>query len=428
MVVVRQSKLRKKLEWLMRRAEGALLPPGLLAAEGAHLDPERALARLRDMTQSPEADGGPFAELELRARVARLDEARSGDARRRDYIDRHGCCGVRRFVAGTPGIPGPTIFLMPVETFPHHVNNVYLLIEPGHAMLFDVGSGLDSSRRDLALGFAIVREVFGQDARYEAIDTAIISHAHIDHFGGVNDLKVKTGARLCVHELDARVIAYFDERVVVATRDVEVFMRRAGVSPAERQRLVGLYGESRHWFRAVEVDRTLRDGDMIGNGHRVIHTPGHCPGQICLLVGDVLLTSDHVLARITPHQFPEAITPFGGLEHYFQSLAKVRRLELVNLALGGHEEPITDLRGRVDEIAAFHRERLMEVRDICKEPRTVAEVAAELFGAQDGYGSILAIEEAGAHVEYLHARGSLRIANLDEVAAADDPIIRYQRR
>ena len=424
-MAISPSRLRKKIEWLLRRAEGALLPSGLLAAEGAHLDPEGAHRRLSDMAASP--DGAP-ADLDLGKRLARLAEARSGDGHRREYIDRYGCCGVRRFGAGTPGSAGATIFLMPVETFPHHINNVYLLLEPGHAMLFDVGSGLDSSRRDLALGFAIVREIFGQEARYEAIDTAIVSHAHIDHFGGSNDLKVQTGATLCVHELDARVIAYFDERVVVATRDVEVFMRRAGVTPAERERLIGLYGQSRHWFKPVGVDRSLRDGDLIGNGHRVIHTPGHCPGQICLLVGDVLLTSDHVLSRITPHQFPEAITPFGGLEHYFQSLAKVRRLELVNLALGGHEDPITDLRARVDEIAAFHRERLMQVRDICKEPRSVADVAGELFGTQEGYGSILAIEEAGAHVEYLHARGALRIANLEEVAADADPVIRYQRR
>jgi glyoxylase-like metal-dependent hydrolase (beta-lactamase superfamily II) len=343
---------------------------------------------------------------------------------RRDYLARYGCAGVRRF----PARGDVAVYLLPVETFPHHINNVYLVIEPGHAMLFDVGSGVDTSRRDLALGFAIVRAMFGETARYEAIDTAIVSHAHIDHFGGANDLKVKTGARLCVHELDARVLAGFEERVVIASKDVAVFLRRAGVSDEERARMLALYMSSRDWFRSVEVDRTLRDGDMIGGGHRVIHTPGHCPGQICLLVGDVLLTSDHILARITPHQFPQAITPFGGLEHYFHSLAKVRKLDLVNLALAGHEEPIADLRGRVDEIAAFHRERLMKVRDLCERPRTVAEVAAELFGQQEGYGTLLAIEEAGAHVEYLHTLGKLRIANLDDVAGSDDPVLQYVRR
>ncbi len=106
----------------------------------------------------------------------------------------------------------------------------------------------------------------------------------------------------------------------------------------------------------------------------------------------------------------------------------MRRLDLVNLALAGHEEPIPDLRGRVDEIAAFHRERLMKVRDLCDRPRTIVEIASELFGRQEGYGTILAIEEAGAHVEYLHTLGKLRIANLDEVAKTEDPVLQYIRR
>lgn len=412
-----ESKLRRKVEHLLRRAEGVLLPDALLAEEGRHLDPGAARDRLREIDAQEPAIG-------IGARLDALAQAAEGYAARRDYLARYGCCGVRRFAARGD----VAIYLLPVETFPHHVNNVYLVLEPGHAMLFDVGSGLESSRRDLALGFAVARAMFGEQVRYEAIDTAVVSHAHIDHFGGVNDLKVRTGARLCVHELDARVIAGFEERVVVAAKDVSVFLRRAGVGEEERARMLALYMASRDWFRSVEVDRTLRDGDLIGGGHRVIHTPGHCPGQICLLVGDVLLTGDHVLARTTPHQFPQAITPFGGLEHYFRSLAKVRKLDLVNLALAGHEDPIADLRGRVDEIAAFHRERLMKVRDICSKPRTVAEVAAEMFGQQEGYGTILAIEEAGAHVEYLHTLGKLRIANLEEVAKTEDPVVEYVRR
>jgi glyoxylase-like metal-dependent hydrolase (beta-lactamase superfamily II) len=142
----------------------------------------------------------------------------------------------------------------------------------------------------------------------------------------------------------------------------------------------------------------------------------------------VLLTSDHVLARITPHQFPQAITPFGGLEHYFHSLAKIRRVEGVNFALGGHEEPIWDLRARIDAIALFHRDRLAKVLSLCDEPRTVVQVAAGLFGEQEGYSRILAFDEAGAHVEYLHQLGRLRIANLEDVSRSRDPIIEYVKR
>ena len=189
-----------------------------------------------------------------------------------------------------------------------------------------------------------------------------------------------------------------------------------------------MYGATKAFFTRQEVDRAVRDGDTVGAGYRVHHVPGHCPGLVCLQVHDVLLTSDHVLARITPHQFPQAITPFGGLEHYFHSLAKVRKLEGIEYALGGHEEPIWDLRARIDAIALFHRDRLAKVLEVCKTPRNVVSVTEAMFGQQEGYGRLLALEEAGAHVEYLHQLGKLKIANLDEVARATDPVIEYVAR
>jgi glyoxylase-like metal-dependent hydrolase (beta-lactamase superfamily II) len=404
------SRTRKKIEWLLQRAEGALLPDSV--AEAEHLVPAEALAKLKDAKD----------DVALCGMEARLAQLESGDPQ--TYIDQHGVCGVRRFHAGKE----TRIYLLPVETFPRHVNNVYVMIEPGSAILLDCGSGTDTSRRDLALGFAILRSVFKETVRWEELDICIVSHAHIDHFGGANRLKSETRARLAVHELDARVLACFEERMVVASKDVDIFWRRAGVPDEERAPLLQMYGAAKSAFRPQEVDRALRDGDVIGPGYKVHHVPGHCPGLICLQVHDVLLTSDHVLARITPHQFPQAITPFGGLEHYFHSLAKIRKLEGINFALGGHEEPIWDLRARIDAIALFHRDRLAKVLALCAAPHTIAAVAQEMFGDQEGYGRLLAIEEAGAHVEYLHQLGKLKIANLDEVASSRDPVIEYVTR
>jgi glyoxylase-like metal-dependent hydrolase (beta-lactamase superfamily II) len=414
------SRIRKKVEWLLRRAEGALLPERLLGQEGSHLDPRGALFKLAD---SP----AEVAELGLEARLEQLTQlAAAGEraAERRTYVEQHGVAGVQRFHSQA----GTRIYSMSVETFPRHINNIYLLIDAGSAILFDCGSGLDSSRRDLALGFAIVRDVFGESARYEDLDWCIISHAHFDHFGGANALKRHSRARLAVHELDARVLSCFAERLVIASKDCDVYWRRAGVEDTERALLLQMYTAAKSAFRSEEVDRLLRDGDAIGPGYKVVHVPGHCPGLLCLQVHDVLLTSDHVLSRTTPHQFPQAITPFAGLEHYFHSLSKARKLEGVNFALGGHEDPIWDLRARIDAIALFHRDRLARVKSLCASARTVVQVAQDLFGDQEGYSRIMAIDEAGAHVEYLHALGQLRIANLDEVAAARDPVIQYVAR
>jgi hypothetical protein len=39
----------------------------------------------------------------------------------------------------------------------------------------------------------------------------------------------------------------------------------------------------------------------------------------------------------------------------------------------------------------------------------------------------LALEESGAHVEYLYQRGELLVVNLDEIENSADPVFLYQR-
>lgn len=323
---------------------------------------------------------------------------------------------------------GARIYRIPVETFPGHINNVYLIVDRGTPTLVDVGSGLPQSVADLEGGLEAVGRHFGERVRLESVQHVVITHAHIDHFGHLGWVQAHTRAVTYVHELDARVIQNFEERIVLASKDLRVFLERSGLEPPAREELEELYRASKSFFKSVALDRTLRDGDRIVRDYVVHHVPGHCPGQICLQVEDVLFTADHVLPRITPHQSPAAITAFCGLELYLGSLEKVRRLPGIRLALPGHEEEIRDLPGRIDAIVAHHRERLDRVLELCKEPRTLAEVSRALFGEREGYGRLLALEEAGAHVEYLFQRGELGIANLDEVEARPNPVIRYQRR
>jgi hypothetical protein len=56
------------------------------------------------------------------------------------------------------------------------------------------------------------------------------------------------------------------------------------------------------------------------------------------------------------------------------------------------------------------------------------EISKRLFGPKSGYTRILALEEAGAHVEYLFQRGQLRIANLEELSRESNPVIFYECR
>ena len=61
------------------------------------------------------------------------------------------------------------------------------------------------------------------------------------------------------------------------------------------------------------------------------HVPGHCPGQVCLQLDEILFTADHVLSYTTPAQAPEFIYRWTGVGHYFDSLRKAKKIDDVRL-------------------------------------------------------------------------------------------------
>jgi glyoxylase-like metal-dependent hydrolase (beta-lactamase superfamily II) len=106
---------------------------------------------------------------------------------------------------------------------------------------------------------------------------------------------------------------------------------------------------------------------------------------------------------------PRSLAKHTGLAEYLHSLD---RLELwagdARLGLGGHGPPIRDVAGRIEEIRAHHEARLHAVLQAMDGPATIREVADRLFPTAGGYHRLLALEEVGAHVEYLHARRLIR--------------------
>jgi len=97
----------------------------------------------------------------------------------------------------------------------------------------------------------------------------INTHGHSDHTAGNEAIKTATGAKLLIHEVDANRLG----KVVHKT-----FSRILGGkgSPAP--------------------DVLLNDNDLIqigdGTNLRVIHTPGHTPGSICLYSDGHIFTGD----------------------------------------------------------------------------------------------------------------------------------------
>ena len=367
---------------------------------------DELLARARDLDALGEAD--PTSELALQ------------------YRDRHGAAGVRRFDPSS----GDRIYQISAETFPGHVNHVYFIAGEESGVLWDVGSGVESARQEILDGLETARTVWGESrAAVDRLTDVVVSHAHVDHFGDAAFFKTNaTAATFAVHELDARVLENFEERMTVASKDIGVYLMRAGVPQDRRDEMETMYRLSKSLFRSIEIDRRLKSGDLVAGKYEVLHTAGHCPGHLCMHVGDHLLVADQVLSPITPHISPQSITPFTGLENYVRALLRMRLLEGVAVALPAHCDVMYALGPRIDEILAHHRERLEVVLEACRTPKTIRDVAAVLFGTRSGYDELLAILEAGAHMEYLNELAHLRIANLEQLQSVRDPVIEFVTR
>ena len=331
---------------------------------------------------------------------------------------------VKRFVSDS----GVRIYRIACYVFPEFSGRVYLLLGMPSVTLIDTGSGQGPCTRQILDGLASVRTDFGESFRPADIRRILITHSHIDHIGGLAELVGLSGAKVGVHRFDSRIVAAYNERAAVCNLNFDRFLRQAGVEPDRRKTVLHTFGYLKDRIGCVPVDFTLADGDQLDQ-MRVVHTPGHSPGHVCLAVDNVLIAGDHVLARTVSQQWPESVSPYTGLGHYLESLEKVGRMEEIDLVLGGHEPPIHDAGKRIEEIRTINARRLGRVLDIAgsaDRPPTVNDIAERMYSRPEGFHAMLALCDVGSRVEYLDQRGELAIVNAEECEGLKDPIYRYR--
>jgi glyoxylase-like metal-dependent hydrolase (beta-lactamase superfamily II) len=324
---------------------------------------------------------------------------------------------------------GARIYRWPIDLFPGLEGYAHLVLVDDMRALVDAGSGFGDSNGMLEAGLREIKEQYNEPADWGDLTHVLITHGHIDHFGGLPFVLERSRVAVGVHELDLRILTNYEERLIVVERRLRGFLNESGVTPEERDRLMALYLLNKQLFSSVAVDFTYESIGMQLGRFRLTHVPGHCPGQVVIQVDDILLSGDHVLSRISPHQSPERLSLYTGLGHYLDSLELLRRSSSsIRLALGGHYGPIEDLGKRIEAIEDVHRQRLSAVLDMFQQPHTVADIAHGLFPSASGYHELLAFQEAGAHIEYLAQRGYLGIDNYSDLEKDGPVALRYVRR
>jgi glyoxylase-like metal-dependent hydrolase (beta-lactamase superfamily II) len=302
------------------------------------------------------------------------------------------------------------IYRIPLEAFPKFWAYVYVIIKDGFRILVDSGSGMDSSHQDLLKGL--------EQAGLQPSDLThiLLTHAHIDHYGGLSKLRLITDAKIGCHELDVQMVAHHEARLALVSRRLSSFLAGTGLAEETRDSLLSIYRFTKALYQSVPVDFTYEAIDMHLDSFELIHLPGHCPGHVAVRLEDVVFCGDMVVERVTPHLAPESISPYGGLDHYLESLSRFQAwAKDARLIFNGHDDVITDLPARIDGTHQNLIRRMSKALEALNVPLTIAEVCTIVYGETGGYNQLLIIEKTGAYIEYFYEHGIIEIANADEV-------------
>jgi glyoxylase-like metal-dependent hydrolase (beta-lactamase superfamily II) len=291
--------------------------------------------------------------------------------------------------------------------------NVYLIRGKEGYLLVDAGFNDDTTFSTLH------NYLVKHNLTFSDITQIVVTHAHPDHFGMAGRIKKLSGATLAIHNREA---GFIETRYVHMEKLLEQTGRMLEDNGVPREELVKLRDASLKIVPLVvptQPDISLHEGDMIQTGEftfRVIWTPGHSSGHICLYEPDskILLSGDHILPKITPNVSVHPQSIENPLGRYLKALREIRRLDIMH-TLPGHNEPFDDPTARIDAIIEHHVQRNLEILYALQQgPRNTYQIARELtWGSGSRFYDLpefhqrMAIFETLAHLEMLTAEGNL---------------------
>lgn len=313
------------------------------------------------------------------------------------------------------GAPAPALFKssgearihrLPLEVFPGFPAYAYLVEKDESRVLIDAGSGTDTSHEQLIAG---LREAGVEPS---ALTHILLTHAHIDHYGGLTKLKQITNAKVGVHELDLQTIAHHEAWLALQSARIKGFLAGTGLPEEIREQVLGIYQLTKSLYQSVPVDFTYEASDMHLGPFEFLHLPGHCPGHVAIRLDDVIFCGDMVVEGVTPHLIPESISPHNGLARYLESLARLQDWSKgASLILNGHNEPVADLPAQSESTKQNILRRMRRAIQALDASLTIDEICRAVYGETSGYNQLLVIEKTGAYVEYMYERGMIELAN-----------------
>lgn len=283
--------------------------------------------------------------------------------------------------------------------------NLYLVPLDCGYLLIDCGMDTEESFA------ALKQDLSAAGIGWSNIKQILLTHMHPDHVGLSARLLQLTGAHLSMHALDVQlleIVSTPERRAAWIGRAFE----ESGVPETLQAKMQEHFRAIRGNFHPLNPDRLLSGGEEILTSIgplRVIWTPGHSPGHVCLYSAEhrLLFSGDQILPNITPNisWIPEQDT----LGDYLQSLEALKPLE-IDTILPAHGEPFSGHAAWIEATIRHHRHRCNEIEAILLEaPRTAQSLVLELWRKQlSPINHQFAILEVLAHLKHMQRQGRVQ--------------------
>lgn len=272
--------------------------------------------------------------------------------------------------------------------------NVFLLSSGGKLVMIDSGDGMDSSMKKLSDEL----EKFG--FKLEDISTIINTHEHIEHFGGNAAIKDISGARILAHRLAIPLIEDMNKQVPPESELKDL--------PED----IALYIKGRSMMydnlRTTNVDLRLDDNESISIDDyslRIIHTPGHTKGHICIYEEDeeILFAGDLIMGKGTPY-VGKLPGQYGDMADYLKSLQRLKDLKSKRL-FQSHGAEVSDPYKKIEDTIQSKLAREREILQLLEDgKKTISEIIYTVYGDRNyfTYGTVL------AYLEKLESENKIR--------------------
>ncbi len=236
------------------------------------------------------------------------------------------------------------------------------------------------------------------------IEQIILTHGHVDHFGLVRRLKKESGAKVYINPKDNSNVTEFPEEQKRKNREG---LSKSGVPLIIMENTVNFI---RDYGEPVEVDGYLLNNDVLRFNNivfKVIHTPGHSPGSICLFeeTKGILISGDTILQEITTNAISIAKEERGELATYLKTLKMLTELP-VNIVLPGHGDNFSNHKLVVKNYMKQYLKRKQKVlRSISVHPKNAYQIMIDIFGQLMGMNVFLGMSEVLGHLDILINEG-----------------------